>query len=237
MVEVMHLGDLQVDVVKKDIKNIHLSVYPPTGRVRIAAPLRMSTDVIRAFAIGKLGWIRQHQRKLQTQPREPQRVFLDRESHYVWGKRYMLRLVEVDEAPSVFVKHSKLVLMVRPGTSMERKEAMLDAWYRDQVRAALPELINRWERTLNVSVARTFVQRMKTKWGGCNPSKRTLRFNSELAKKPIECLEYIVVHEMMHLLEPTHNSRFLDLLDLHLPRWRHSRDTLNGMPVRAERWG
>lgn len=236
MVEVLSLGDVQVDVVKKDIKNIHLSVYPPTGRVRISAPLRMSTAVIRAFAIGKLGWIKQHQRKLQAQPRETPREYLDRESHYVWGKRYMLRLEEVTDTPQVLVKHNKLVLRVRPGTSAARKEALLDAWYREQLRAALPELIAKWERILNVQVARTYVQRMKTKWGGCNPAKRTLRFNSELAKKPADCLEYIVVHELMHLLEPTHNARFMELMDLHLPKWRHQRDVLNAMPVRAERW-
>lgn len=236
MTEVLTLGDVSVDVVKKDIKNIHLSVYPPTGRVRISAPLRMSTDTIRAFAIGKLGWIKQHQRKIKAQPREAPREYLDRESHFVWGKRHMLLLEEVDGAPEAFVKHNKLVLRVRPGTSKERREELLDAWYRQQVNEALPSLICKWESILNVQVERTYVQRMKTKWGGCNPVKRTLRFNSELAKKPAECLEYIVVHEMMHLLEPTHNARFIGLLDLHMPKWKYYRVLLNSLPVRAEQW-
>lgn len=236
MAEVLSLGDVSVDVIKKDIKNIHLSVYPPTGRVRISAPLRMRTETIRAFAIGKLGWIKQHQRKVKAQPRETPREYLDRESHYVWGKRHMLQLQEADGAPEVFVKHNKLVMRVRPGMTLERKEAALDAWYREQVREALPALIGKWEHILRVQVERTYVQRMKTKWGGCNPAKRTLRFNSELAKKPVECLEYIVVHEMMHLLEPTHNARFIALLDLHMPKWRHWREVLNALPVRAEAW-
>ncbi len=233
--EVLDLGDVSVDVIKKDIKNIHLSVYPPTGRVRISAPLRLSTASIRAFAIGKLGWIRQHQKKVRAQPREKPREYLDRESHYVWGKRYMMRLETVDDAPEVLVKHNKLVMRVRPGTSAERKEALLDGWYRAQVKTAVPALVKKWERVLGVEVARIYVQRMKTKWGGCNPATRTLRLNSELAKKPLDSLEYIVVHELMHLLEPTHNARFMALMDLHIPQWKHHRDALNALPLRAER--
>lgn len=235
--EVLNLGDVSVDVIKKDIKNIHLSVYPPTGRVRISAPLRMNTETIRVFAIAKLGWIRQHQKKIKAQKRETPREYLDRESHYVWGKRYMLRVEVADGAPTVEVKHNKLVLHAKPGTSMTKREAVLDAWYREQVKAELPALVNKWERALGVKVARFYVQRMKTKWGGCSPATQTLRINSELAKKPAECLEYIVVHELMHLLVPTHNARFVSLLDLHMPKWRHHRDVLNSLPVRAEKWG
>lgn len=234
--EVLHLGDVSVDVIKKDIKNIHLSVYPPTGRVRISAPLRMSTATIRAFAIGKLAWIRQHQKKVKAQPREAPREYLDRESHYVWGKRYMMRLEEVDAPPGVIVKHNKLLFRVRPGTSTQKKETLLDEWYRQQLKAEIPALLAKWERILGVHVERYHIQRMKTKWGGCNPLKHALRFNSELAKKPVECLEYIVVHEMMHLLEPTHNTRFIELLDLHMPKWKFHRDVLNTLPVRAEKW-
>ena len=230
----LSLGDVSVDVIKKDIKNIHLSVYPPTGRVRISAPMRMKTETIRAFAIGKLGWIKQHQKKIKAQPREAPREFLDRESHYVWGKRYMMRLEEVDGPPVVVVKHNKLVLRARPGLSALKKEAVLDEWYRQQLKAALPALISRWGSALGVQVERFYVQRMKTKWGGCSPATRTLRLNSELAKKPAECLEYIVVHELMHLLEPTHNARFVALMDLHLPKWRHLRNGLNLLPLRSE---
>jgi len=234
--EVLELGDVSVDVIKKDIKNIHLSVYPPTGRVRISAPARMSTATIRAFAIGKLGWIKQHQKKVKAQPREAPREYLDRESHYVWGKRYMMRLEEVEGPAEVLVKHNKLLLRTRPGTSAAKKEAVLDEWYRQQLKAEVPNMVMKWEQVLGVQIERFYVQRMKTKWGGCSPATRTLRLNSELAKKPMECLEYIVVHELMHLLEPTHNARFVALMDLHLPKWRHHRDLLNSLPVRAEQW-
>ena len=234
--EVLDLGDVSVDVIKKDIKNIHLSVYPPTGRVRISAPQRLSTASIRAFAIGKLGWIRQHQQKIQAQPREAPREYLDRESHYVWGKRHMLLLEEADIPPEIMVKHNKLVMRVRPGTGPEKREALLDAWYREQVKAAVPVLVRKWERVLGVEVARTHVQRMKTKWGGCSPARRTLRLNSELAKKPPHCLEYIVVHELVHLLDHTHGERFIALMDQHLPTWRERRRALNTLPVRYEKW-
>jgi hypothetical protein len=236
MVSHLELGDVVLDVVKKDIKNVHLSVYPPTGRVRISAPLHMSTDTIRVFAISKLGWIRQQQRKLQAQEREAPRDYIDRESHYLWGKRYLLKLVPTEAAPSIELKHSKLVLHSRPDATTERKQAVLDEWYREQLKAALPALLDKWQSLLGVQVSRFFVQRMKTKWGGCSPATRTLRLNSELAKKPLECLEYIVVHELMHLIEPTHNAHFVALMDLHMPKWRHHRDVLNSLPVRAERW-
>lgn len=236
MVKQLELGDVVLDVVKKDIKNVHLSVYPPTGRVRISAPLHMSTDTIRVFAISKLPWIRQQQKKLQAQEREAPRDYIDRESHYLWGKRYLLKLVPAEAAPSLEIKHTKLVLYIRPDASTERKQAVLDEWYRDQLKGALPALLDKWQRVLGVQVSRFFVQRMKTKWGGCSPANRTLRLNSELAKKPEECLEYIVVHELMHLIEPTHNAHFVALMDLHMPKWRYYRDVLNSLPVRAECW-
>jgi predicted metal-dependent hydrolase len=233
----LELGDVVIDVVKKDIKNVHLSVYPPTGRVRISAPLHMSTDTIRVFAISKLDWIRQQQKKLQAQEREGPRVYIDRESHYLWGKRYLLQLVPTDAAPSIEQKHSKLVLHIRPEASTVRKQAVFDEWYREQLKSEVPHLLSTWEPVLGVKVTRFFVQRMKTKWGSCSPATRSLRLNSELAKKPFECLEYIVVHELMHLIEPTHNAHFVALMDFHMPKWRHHRDVLNSLPVRAEKWG
>lgn len=225
-----------MDVVLKDIKNVHLSVYPPEGRVRISAPLRTSHDTIRLFAISKIGWIKQQQRKLRAQERETQREYLNRESHYVWGKRYLLKIVEEDAAPSVQREHSTLLLRVRPNADDTMKEAVLANWYRRQLKAAIPPLIQTWEPRLSVDIHGFFVQHMKTKWGSCNPTSRTIRLNTELAKKPKECLEYIVVHEMIHLLEPTHNTRFTSLLTHFLPQWQHSRDTLNRLPVRNEHW-
>lgn len=237
MVAEIDLGGISVEVIKKDIKNVHLSVYPPTGKVRISAPLRMNLDTIRVFAISKLSWIRQQQRKVREQEREPLREYLDRESHYVWGKRYLLKVIEKDAAPEVELKHSQLVLQVRPATGEEKKQAILDEWYRTQLKAAVPPLIAKWEPLVRVKVERFFVQRMKTKWGSCSPASAGIRLNTDLARKPRECLEYIVVHEMVHLLEPTHNTRFTALMDLYMPTWRFHREVLNRLPVRHESWG
>ena len=236
MIRQLKLGDITVEVVLKDIKNIHLSVNPPTGRVRISAPLRMSVDTIRLFAISKLGWIKQQQKKLLLQGRETPREYLDRESHYVWGKRYLLTILEKDQAPFVELKHSKMLLQVRPGTDEKQRQAIVEGWYRAQLKAAVPSFIAKWEPLLGVTVKRFFVRRMKTKWGSCNPAAGHIRLNTELAKKPRECLEYIVVHEMTHLLEPTHNARFAALMDQFMPSWRFYRDRLNRLPVSHEKW-
>ncbi|MDO9064000.1 MAG: SprT family zinc-dependent metalloprotease [Sulfuricella sp.] len=236
MVTQIDLGEIAIDVVKKGIKNIHLSVYPPAGKVRISAPLWMDLDTIRVFAITKLGWIKSQQQKLREQERETPREYLDRESHYVWGKRYLLKMVEKDAAPEVELKHNKMILQIRPATSHERKKAVLDAWYREKLKEVVSALIAKWEPLMGVKVERFFVQRMKTKWGSCSPDAKSIRLNTDLAKKPPECLEYIVVHEMAHLLEPTHNTRFIALMDRFMPKWRFYKDGLNKLPVRHEDW-
>lgn len=232
----IELGDITLNVARKAIKNVHLSVYPPTGRVRISAPARMSLDTIRLFAISKLGWIRQQQKKLREQERETQREFLDRESHYVWGRRFLLKVVEEDAAPSVQIHHGTLLLRVRPGADDDTKEAVMASWYRQLLKTTVPLLIEAWERRLKVTVSGIYVQQMKTKWGSCNATARTIRLNTELAKKPKECLEYIVVHEMVHLIEPTHGPRFLALMDRLMPNWRDTRGLLNRLPARHELW-
>jgi len=237
MVTQINLGEIAVDVVKKDIKNIHLSVYPPAGRVRISAPLRMDLDTIRVFAITKLGWIKSQQKKLRAQERETPREYMDRESHYLWGKRYLLKIEEQDAAPKVELKHNKMILRIRPATSQERKQEILEAWYREQLKAALPPLIAKWEVLMGVKVGHCFVQKMKTKWGSCSHGSGNIRLNTDLAKKPPECLEYIVVHELAHLLEPTHNARFIALMDQFMPKWKFYKDQLNRLPVRHEDWG
>ena len=236
MVTQIQLGDIAVDVVQKDIKNIHLSVYPPTGKVRISAPLRMDIDTIRVFAITKLGWIKSQQKKLLEQERETPREYLDRESHYLWGKRYLLKVVEKDAAPEVELKHNKMLFQIRPATTDERKQDILEAWYREKLKEVVPALIAKWEPLMGVKVEKFFVQKMKTKWGSCSPASKSIRLNTDLAKKPPECLEYIVVHEMTHLLEPTHNARFISLMDQFMPKWRFYKDELNKLPVRHENW-
>lgn len=237
MVAQIDLGDMRIEVLRKDIKNLHLSVLPPQGKVRVAAPRHMNLDTIRVFVISKLAWIRVQQRKMLAQERETPREYLDRESHYVWGRRYLLKRVEKETAPAIDLRPRSLVLQVRPGTGEARSQEILEAWYREQIRAAVPELIAKWEPVMGVKVGRVFVQRMKTKWGSCNPSSGAIRLNTELAKKPPECLEYIVVHEMTHLLEHTHNTRFTSLMNLFMPQWQHVRGVLNQLPVRHENWG
>ena len=236
MVAQIKLGDIVVDVVQKDIKNIHLSVYPPTGKVRISAPLRMEIDTIRVFAITKLGWIKSQQKKLLEQERETPREYLDRESYYLWGKRYLLKVVEKDAAPEVELKHNKMLFQIRPATTDERKQDILEAWYREKLKEVVPALIAKWEPLMGVKVEKFFVQKMKTKWGSCSPGSKSIRLNTDLAKKPPESLEYIVVHEMTHLLEPTHNARFISLMDQFMPKWRFYKDELNKLPVRHENW-
>ncbi|MFZ1640172.1 MAG: SprT family zinc-dependent metalloprotease [Candidatus Contendobacter sp.] len=232
----LQLGDIAVDVVLKDIKNVHLSVYPPLGQVRISAPRRMSLDTIRVFAISKLEWIKRQQRKLWEQERETPREYLDRESHYLWGTRYLLKVVEENAAPTVLLKPGTMILRVRPGISEEKKQAIVAEWYRQQIKLAATELIAKWEPILGVRVGRLFIQRMKTRWGGCNIDLQSIRLNTELAKKPKECLEYIIVHELAHLLERKHGDRFTALMDRHLPTWRTYREELNRAPLGYEQW-
>ena len=232
----IHLGDIAVDVVLKDIKNVHLSVHPPTGRVRISAPKRMRIDTIRVFAISKLAWIKLQQRKLRDQERETPREYVERESHYVWGKRHLLTVVEREGPPSIEIKHSRLLLQVPLRTGEGRRQILVEAWYREQLKEAVPPLLARWQQLLAVSVQRFFVQRMKTRWGSCNSRTGSIRLNTELAKKPRGCLEYLVVHEMIHLIEPTHNARFVALMDGAMPQWRIVREQLNRLPVRHDEW-
>ncbi len=230
------MGNITVDVVQKDIKNVHLSVYPPTGRVRISAPFRMNLDTIRIFAISKLNWIKKQQTKLRNQEREAPREFLNRESHYFNGERYLLEVIEQDAAPKVELKHSKIELYVRPQTNREKMKSILDEWYRSQLKASLPTLIEKWEKKMNVRVNEFGIKKMKTRWGTCNRKAKRIWLNLELAKKPGECLEYIVVHEMVHLLERNHNDRFTSLMNAFMPKWRFYKDELNRLSVRHEDW-
>jgi predicted metal-dependent hydrolase len=230
------VGGIPIDVVFKDIKNIHLGVHPPTGRVRISAPARMNIDTIRVYAISKIDWIKKQQKKFQEQERETRREYLDRESHYVWGRRLLLKVIEEDRTPSVKLKHNQMILSVRPGATMGKREAVVRAWYRDLIREAVAPLIAKWELVLGVKANKVIVQRMKTKWGSCNPRAQNIHLNTELAKKPRECLEYVLVHEMVHLLEPSHNATFVSLMDKFMPQWRQVRDELNRAPLGHVEW-
>lgn len=230
------LGAIEADVVFKDIRNVHLTVLPPKGRVRISAPRHMALDTVRVFALSKLAWIKAQRENMAGQDREAPREYLERESHYVWGRRYLLKLIEMDAVPSVELRHRTLVLAVRPNADVAAKDALLARWYRDQVRLRAGTMVEEWSRTLGLDEPRVHVQHMKTKWGSCSPTRKSIRLNTELAKKPPGCLEYIVVHELVHLLEPTHNERFKALMRTFLPEWEDRRRELNRLPVRHEDW-
>ena len=232
----IELGDMIIEVVRKKIKNVHLSVYPPNGKVRIAAPEHMNLDTIRVFTISKLSWIRQQQKKVREQDRETPREYVDRETHFVWGRRYLLNVTDSDKGYGVELTPSKMLLRVPLGADDERKREIIESWYRDQIRTALQPLLEKWEQIIGVRAGHIYVQKMKTRWGSCNPDSLSIRINTDLAKKPPECLEYILVHELTHLREPTHNERFVALMDGFYPHWRQIRDQLNKLPVRHESW-
>ncbi|MDP9349487.1 MAG: M48 family metallopeptidase, partial [Gemmatimonadota bacterium] len=214
------VSGMTIEVVRKPIKNLHLGVYPPAGRVRIAVPLHIDDEAVRLAVISKLGWIRRQQRAFDRQPRQSQREMVAGESHYVFGRRYRLRVVEEDAPARVTIRgNTHLILRVRPGTSAEKREEILSQWYRRRLRAVVPELIARWEPVIGVQVAEWGIRRMKTRWGTCNIEAGRIWLNLELAKKPPQCLEYILVHEMVHLLERHHNDRFRECMDRFMPQW------------------
>lgn len=222
------VGELTIDVVRKRIKNLHLGVYPPDGRVRVATPLSLSDDSVRLFVVSKIPWIRKQQAKFAGQARQTGREYVRRESHYIWGQRYLLNVVEHNAPPRVELRSkTHLDLYVRPGTSEAGRRNVLTEWYRDQLKAQIPALIKKWEPIMDVTVSEWGVKRMKTKWGTCNIAESRIWLNLELAKKPLHCLEYIIVHEMTHLLERNHNERFKTLVDQFIPNWRVVREELN----------
>jgi len=232
----IRLNEVEIEVVQKKIKNLHLSVYPPHGRVKVSAPDRMALETIRTYLISKLGWIKKQQEKFRAQKREPVRECLERESHYFKGQRYLLHLEERHAPPKVTLSHSRIVLQVRPGSNEDKKRSVLESWYRRQLKEMVEQLVGEWREKIGVDVMNVTIRKMKTKWGSCTPATRSIRINLELAKKPPECLEYIVVHELAHLLEPSHNKHFIALLDHHLPKWRFYRDELNSLPIAHEEW-
>ena len=236
MTETLHIGEITIEMTRKDVKHVHLSVHPPVGRVSLVAPKATRVEVARAYAVSKLGWIREQRARLQSQARETPRRFVERESHYVWGRRYLLAVVEADEKPCVSLDHRKVTLRVRPGSSAAKRQEVMHEWHRALLHESLPPLIAKWEAKLGVNVKGYYLQRMKTKWGGCNHRAGNIRLNTELVKKPKDLVEYVVVHEMLHLLEPTHSERFTRLLDKHYPSWREARTELNELPLAAEKW-
>lgn len=235
MPETIQIGDLDIPVTRKDVKNVHLSVHPPSGKVTMVTPHRVRADVLRAYAISRLGWIRAHQASFREQARETPREFIERESHYLWGRRHLLSVLEEDATPAVKLDHKRITLSVRPGSSREKRDAIMHGWHKSLLHALVPRLIEKWEPRLGVKVRGYFLQRMKTKWGSCNRAARHIRLNTELVKKPKDLLEYVIVHELVHLIEPSHSQRFIALLEKHYPSWREARAELNELPLPSDR--
>ena len=234
MSESIELGDISIEITRKDIKNVHLSVHPPDGRVTLAAPSTTRLDVARAYAISKLDWIRDQQVKLAKQARETRRKFVGRESHYLWGRRYLMTIKQKEAKPSVTLDHKQITLTIRPGSSQQKREEVIHDWHKGLLHDAIPPLIKKWENKLKVNVSGYFLQKMKTKWGSCNRKAGHIRLNTELVKKPKDLLEYAIVHEMAHLIEPTHNIRFVAILQENYPSWREAQAELNELPLSAE---
>jgi len=233
----MTVGGLTVDVIRKPIKNLHLGVYPPHGRVRVAAPLAVSDDAVRLAVIGRLGWIKRQRAKFKDQPRESRRELVMGESHYFLGHRYRMRVIEYAGPGKVVLRgKTALDLYVRTGADAAGRERVLQRWYREQLKMLVPAMLAKWQRAIGVTAAEWRVKRMRTKWGACSIEARRIWLNSELAKKPPRCLEYIIVHELVHLLERHHGDRFTALMDRYLPNWAAIRTQLAATPLGHEYW-
>jgi predicted metal-dependent hydrolase len=234
--EVIKLGDIDVEVTLKEIKNVHLSVYPPYGKVKVAAPNRMSLENIKIYTISKLGWIKEQQKKFKLQIRESKREYLSKESHYFLGKRYMLKIMEIDNPPCVVLRHKIIELYVRPKSTQLKNHSVIEEWYRSELKKVSQELIIKWQKKIGVKCDSFTVRKMKTKWGSCNTNSKSILLNLELAKKPYQCIEYIVVHELVHLLERKHNDRFIVLMNRYLPEWKQLKNDLNRLPISHYEW-
>lgn len=237
-VQSITVSGMVVEVVRKDIKNLHLGVYPPLGRVRVAAPLVISDEAVRLAVIDRLGWIKRQRAQFAKQPRQSEREMVNGESHYVWGRRYRLRVHEHNSPARVALRGvASLDLFVRPGSTAEMRTAILQDWHRASLRLLIADLLAQWQPKLGVQVAHWGIKKMKTKWGSCNVDARRIWLNLELAKKPMPCLEYIVLHELVHLIERHHNDRFTALMDQHMPDWPQRRKLLNSTLLAHEHWG
>jgi predicted metal-dependent hydrolase len=231
------ISGLTVEIVRKDIKNLHLGVYPPAGRVRVAAPLRVSNDAVRLAVVGKLGWIKKQQARFEQQPRQSAREMVSGESHYFFGQRYRLRVCAAERQAKVVVRNASIIeLYVRMDATTETRQKVMMGWYRQHLKDAIPPLLEKWQRRLGVKASDWRIKKMKTKWGTCNAEAGRIWINIELAKKSVDCLEYVLLHELVHLLVRRHDEQFVEIMNTCLPRWRALRAELNGLPLAHEMW-
>lgn len=230
------VNGITVNIVRKEIKNLHLGVYPPDGNVRVAAPLALNDEAIRYAVIGKMGWIKQQQEKFNRQSRQSSREMINGESHYFLGQRYRLNVIERTGPIRVICNKSIIEIHIQHQSSIEQRIQAIQQWYRKELKILIPPILEKWQPLINVELEEWGIKKMKTKWGSCNTSERRIWINLELIKKPIQCLEYIVVHELVHLLEKHHNSRFKAHMDHFMPHWRQYRDELNREPLGHDHW-
>ncbi|NLI74706.1 MAG: M48 family metallopeptidase [Euryarchaeota archaeon] len=232
----MTVSDIVIEVVRKDIKNLHIGVYPPDGRVRVATPLLVDDEAVRLAVISRLEWINRQRYMFQEQERQSVREYISKESHYFQGRRYLLEIINTDREGKVVLKNNTMKLHVPKGSDVSQRERVLLQWYRRELRTSAAPIVEKWSQRLNVDLKEYRIRRMKTKWGSCNPQAKRIWLNLELVKKPLHCLEYIIVHELIHLLERNHNERFQALMDEHMPQWRSYREELNRKPLAHEEW-
>lgn len=233
----MYVCNLMIATVKKDIKNMHLGVYPPNGRIRVAAPLKTSDETIRLFVISKLHWIRKQQLKFLEQERQTQRAYVSGESHYFLGNRYRLNLIHTNTRPRIDIRRkSQIDLYIRADTTAKKREAIFERFYRSELRKLVPSLLERWQKKVGVRVDEVKIRKMKTKWGSCNPKDGRIWLNLELAKKTLHCIDYVFVHELAHLIEEKHSERFIQLLESVLPHWQDNKDELNKQALGYSMW-
>ncbi len=233
----LQLGSIEVLVVYKSIKNLHLTLLPPDGRVRVSVPLDMNEDAIRTMLALRLPWIKQQQKKYKSQARQTKREYVSGESVYFLGKKYKLEIIYKNEVPRVYIKgKTKIILQVRPDASVAKKDEVFNNWLRGELKPIIVALVSTWEKKLKVKAELWQIKKMKTRWGTCNDKKRVVLFNLELAKKPVLCIEYVVVHELVHLIERSHNDKFMKILDTNLPKWRSLKDELNRFILSYQDW-
>lgn len=236
-IEQIQIANITIDVLRKDIKNMHLAVYPPYGKVKVAVPGKTDLEVIRLFAISKYNWLKKNINSFQEQEREAEKKYINGETHYFLGRRYLLELQYGSNKHEVSLQGKKMILHVRKGTSIRNRKFAVQEWYRNELKKVLLKMLPKWESKIGVKTNATNIKRMRTKWGSCNTQTKSILLNLELAKKPIKCFEYILVHELIHLLERNHNNQFIAYMHEFMPTWQSHRDELNNLPVPHYDWG
>jgi len=231
------ISNLMVDTVKKDIKNIHLGVYPPYGRIRVSAPLKTTDETIRLFVLSKISWIKKQQQKFLKQERQTQREYVVGESHYFFGKRYRLNIIYTDDKPKIEIKRKTHINMyIKPHTTPKQREVIFEKFHRSEIEKLIPVLLGKWQKRVGVKPKEVRIKKMKTKWGTCNTKNGRIWLNLELAKKPLHCIDYVFVHELLHFIEKNHSEKFIDLLESVLPHWQSNKDELNESPLGYSKW-